>query len=385
MAPGSLRSPAADDVRSSASVLAWVWLAVIVYASLFPFEGWRWPRGLGVVDALALPWPRYFIPFDIVSNLLGYLPLGLLVAVAILRRGGSAWRALLAGALAGALSAYALEVLQLMLAPRVPSLLDWLLNAAGAALGALLALVLRATGLLGLWQRWRGHLLERGNGGAMALLLLWPVALLFPAPMPLGLGQVGEVLRSALTELLLDVPWASPVAEALALDPARGSAVSGRFNVFAQHLAVATGLLAPGLLAFAASRKGWPRFWLVLGAGLTGALATTLSTLLNFGPDHAWAWLTLPTLAAMAVALALLLCLLWVGQRLAAGIGLIVLTVLVMLVNQAPTDPYFAQSLQDWEQGRFIRFHGAAQWLGWLWPYACMGWLLVRLGRVRSV
>ena len=42
------------------------------------------------------------------------------------------------------------------------------------------------------------------------------------------------------------------------------------------------------------------------------------------------------------------------------------------------TDPYFADSLQGWEQGRFIRFHGVARWIGWLWPYAAMAWLLAR-------
>jgi hypothetical protein len=47
---------------------------------------------------------------------------------------------------------------------------------------------------------------------------------------------------------------------------------------------------------------------------------------------------------------------------------------------QAPADPYFAQSLQAWEQGRFVRFHGLAQWVGWLWPYVAMLWLLSRLG-----
>ena len=41
--------------------------------------------------------------------------------------------------------------------------------------------------------------------------------------------------------------------------------------------------------------------------------------------------------------------------------------------------PYFAQSLHGWEQGRFIRFHGAAQWVGWLWPYAAIVYLLTRL------
>ena len=56
------------------------------------------------------------------------------------------------------------------------------------------------------------------------------------------------------------------------------------------------------------------------------------------------------------------------------------LTALVVLVAQAPADPYFAESLQAWEQGRFIRFHGAAQWVGWLWPYAALVYLLVRVG-----
>ena len=31
------------------------------------------------------------------------------------------------------------------------------------------------------------------------------------------------------------------------------------------------------------------------------------------------------------------------------------------------------------EQGRFIRFHGLAQWLGWLWPYAAVVYLIQHL------
>ena len=48
-------------------------------------------------------------------------------------------------------------------------------------------------------------------------------------------------------------------------------------------------------------------------------------------------------------------------------------------VAQAPADAYFAESLHDWEQGRFIRFHGLVQWVGWVWPYAAMGYLLARI------
>ncbi len=49
------------------------------------------------------------------------------------------------------------------------------------------------------------------------------------------------------------------------------------------------------------------------------------------------------------------------------------------LLNQAPASAYFAHTLQTWEQGRFIRFNGLAQWLGWLWPYAVLLYVVVRI------
>ena len=56
---------------------------------------------------------------------------------------------------------------------------------------------------------------------------------------------------------------------------------------------------------------------------------------------------------------------------------------LVVLVARRRPTRISPQSLQAWEQGRFIRFHGLAQWIGWLWPYAAMAWLLSRLGARR--
>jgi hypothetical protein len=116
------------------------------------------------------------------------------------------------------------------------------------------------------------------------------------------------------------------------------------------------------------------------GAALLGFAATTLSTALNFGPQHALAWLTPVTPAAFAAGFVLALVLLRLPRRAAAGVGLVVLGALAALVADAPADPYVADRLQGWEQGRFIRFHGAAQWVGWLWPYAAMLYLLARIG-----
>jgi hypothetical protein len=126
-------------------------------------------------------------------------------------------------------------------------------------------------------------------------------------------------------------------------------------------------------------QPGLRRLVLALGALALGWTAMTLSTWLNFGPEHALAWLTPLTIPALLAATVLAGLLAPLGRRACVGLALVALASGASLVAQAPTDAYFAQSLQAWEQGRFVHFHGLAQWVGWLWPYAALGWLLLRL------
>ena len=56
--------------QTSALPLALASACVVVYASLYPFSGWR-DQGLWPLDFLGAPWPRYWTGFDLVSNLLG--------------------------------------------------------------------------------------------------------------------------------------------------------------------------------------------------------------------------------------------------------------------------------------------------------------------------
>ncbi|MGL6110564.1 MAG: VanZ family protein [Rubrivivax sp.] len=363
--------------RSSAAPLALVYAALVLYASLYPFVGWRWPPGTTLGALLALPWPPWRDPFDVWSNVLGYLPLGALLHLAQVRGGRPAWRALLlALLLAGALS-YATEVIQQFVPGRVPSRVDWALNCAGAAAGAALAALLQALGLLQRWQATRERWFVRDSAGGLSLLALWPVGLLFPTPVPLGVGHVGNQLREALVALFGDAPWASGLQVLLQASSNWVEPLPPMSEALVQVL----GFLAPCLVAFSVARRGWRRGLLVLGLLVLGVAATTLSTALSFGPAHALAWLTPLSLPALALgALVAALCAL-LDTRAAAGLGLAVLGALVVLVSQAPVDPYFAESLQSWEQGRFIRFHGLALWIGWLWPYVAMAWLLSCLRR----
>ena len=362
--------------RSSALWLALVYAALVVYASLYPFEGWRWPPGQPATALLWLPSALYQSPFDRWSNLLGYLPMSALIAMTALRSG---WRVgtamVLALLLASALS-FVCELLQHFVPGRVPAREDWWMNSVGALGGCGAALAVHALGLVDRWHRLRQRWFAGDAAPVLALLVLWPVGLLFPAPVTLGLGQVGEHLREGLMAMLADVPWAQPAFDVLAAsDP-----VTTPLRPLAETLTVAMGLLAPCLLAFAIVKPGWRRAVMVLGAASLGLAGTTLSTLLNFGPEHALSWLGPRAMPGLVLGAGLAALCLLLPRRFVVGLGLVALTGLVVGVAHAPDDPYFAQSLAAWEQGRFVRFHGLAQWIGWLWPYAAMAWLLSRLG-----
>jgi VanZ family protein len=348
--------------------------ALVVYASLYPFAGWRWPAGATLPTLLALPWPPWLTPWDELFNFAGYLPLGLLIAVAALHSGLRLGTALALAVGLPALLSYATEVTQHFLPGRHPSLKDWAMNAGGAAAGALLAVALHVSGLLQRWQRVRQRWFLRHSAGALALLALWPVGLLFPAPVPWGLGQVGDRLREAVLALIDDVPWADGATRVLA-----ASAPLPPLSALGERLAALLGLLSPILLAYAVVRPGLRRVAMAAGALVLGVAAMTLSTLLNFGPLHALAWLTPAAVVGALGAALVALAAAPLSQRLVMALALMALTGLLVLVHQAPTDPYYAQSLQAWEQGRWVRFHGLAQWVGWLWPFAAIGWLLTRL------
>jgi VanZ family protein len=362
--------------RSSATPLALAYTALVLYASLYPFVGWFWPPGLQASESLSLPWTSWGYTFDVWSNVLGYLPLGLLITVAARRGGWPARRAMLAGVLLPAGMSYGCEVMQQFVPGRVPSAVDWVTNVSGAAAGALLASLGESLGWIDRWHAWRQRWFMNDSAGALALLALWPAGLLLPSPVPLGLGQVAERLREWAAAALADVPWAEPVFTLLNAPPPSATPL----RPLAEGLIVALGLLAPCAVAFSAMPAGLRRTALALGALLFGAAGMCLSTLLNFGPSHAAAWITPAVVPGLGLGLVLALVLVPLSPRLVAGVGLVVLTGLVVGVAHAPADPYFAQSLMAWEQGRFVRFHGLAQWVGWLWPYAAMLWLLTRLG-----
>src|SRR5207244_3228997 len=120
-APMSVAVPETPAPRSSpvarAALLAY--LMLVVYASWFPFSGWH-DSGLSPLAFLNLTFSKYWTGFDVTVNVIGYMPLGALLAFSMYPRLRGGW-AILACTVLGVLVSGTMEAVQTYLPSRVAS------------------------------------------------------------------------------------------------------------------------------------------------------------------------------------------------------------------------------------------------------------------------
>ncbi|MDO8299381.1 VanZ family protein [Lacisediminimonas sp.] len=352
-----------------------VYALLIMYASWFPFTGWR-NNGLPAWSFLSAPMPHYWTGFDLVTNVIAYIPLGLLAVLAIypLLRGVPAIVAALA---LGLLLSAGMEAGQTFLPSRVASNLDLLTNAAGAMIGAIAGhytsrLFLEQSRLLSLRQRWFSQ--EAGRG--LIVLGLWPLAQIYPQAYLFGHGQVLPIATSWLGNLLklpLD----------LGVLIRQGRDLSSEHYWLAESIITASGLAGAVLTMMCLFRKRSPKAALA-GLLVAGALTSkSLASAVIFGPDHVFAWLTPGSQAGLLIGAMMLAGLVFAPPAAQRRVAALALITALLLVNLMPVNPYFVATMQDWSQGKFMNFNGAAQLLSLSWPFFMLWFLYHPVHRVK--
>jgi hypothetical protein len=309
---------------SSALSLALAYVVLVLYASLYPFEGWRWPPGQSLWALAVLPRSVYHDPFDIISNLLGYLPLGALLGIALRRPWHANARGLDAGRVGGS---------------------DAFIRLRGAA--AVCAAARAFAGRPGHEHRRCATGCAAGHGhaspgpGCAAGSACASAGLAVKAPAPWRCWACGRwaccfrrrcrwawarsasVCANGLADLLQGVPWAETAYALLA----EGPTAVPPLRPLAEVLIVALGLLAPCLVAYAVMAPGLRRRRdgtgrpAAGGAGHDGFHLAELRATPCAGLAHT---AQRPGPGGGHLLLALLLALL--PRRVAPGLGLVVLT-----------------------------------------------------------
>jgi VanZ family protein len=160
--------------------LATLYALSIAYASLQPFGAWLQPEP-GTPFFLFAPWPARWLRYDILLNVVAYVPLGFFAA--LLPHRAVPTRRIAIGMACGLALSFAMETLQMFLPRRDASTVDLLSNTAGAFIGGALGGALtRADGVRTALANARTRLFLGGPLGdvGIALLVLWLAAQVNP-------------------------------------------------------------------------------------------------------------------------------------------------------------------------------------------------------------
>jgi VanZ family protein len=360
------REPRGSAV-SRGALLAYMLL--IVYASWFPFSGWR-GSGLSPFSFLTFAMPQYWTLFDVVVNVIGYIPLGMLLVLALypLLRGA---RAIVGAAILGIIVSGLMEAVQTYLPSRVPSSLDFLTNSAGALVGAFIGLAgarsyLNESRLYQTRRRWFAPHASHG----LVLLALWPLAQIYPLGYMFGHGQLLPIFSEWLSSWLdTDIDLVTMLRP--------GAAMSAEQYWLSETVITACGMTGAVLTMLCLLNRGAPRTRLMLAMLAAALLVKTLSSSLLFTPDNAFVWITPGAQGGFLIGIIMLAGLAFAPQVAQRRLAVVTLLLSLMVVNTIPVNPYFSATLQGWVQGKFLNFNGAAQFLSLLWPFFALWFLLL--------
>jgi VanZ family protein len=335
---------------------------LVVYASLYPFSGWR-DQGLSPLEFLTAPLPRFITGFDLAANVVAYFPLGFLAVLAAAPRVRGAAAVACAVALTAVLSVV-LEALQTYLPDRIPSNVDLATNVLGGFLGAAAGLATwRAMIARGGAHALRDGLFRPGAATDVGLVLvaLWLFTQLNPETLLFGGGDLRGFFEAAEAELYAPETFVRIEAAVAGLNAA-----------------------AVALLVAVLANPGRPVRLLAIAVIALAGLARAGAFGVLFAPGEALAWLTPGAGAGLVIGVAAAALLAGLPRRWAVAAAGLALMIATALVNLAPENPYLAHSLATWPQGHFLNFNGLTRLVSALWPFAALAYLLAGATRDRG-
>jgi len=359
---------ASTDGRGAAGASAFariafaVYALLVVYASLYPLEGWR-DHGLSPFAYLASPWPRYVTAFDLAANVLGYVPFGFLCVLALHPRvrGPVAFIASLASA---ALLSIALEAAQSYLPARVATNLDVLCNLAGGAVGAALGVLAVPSVLGGPLERLRARAFLAGAeiDAGLTLLALWLFVQLNPATLLFAAGDLRDLLASGA-----------------------GRARAPEFFIAIEAFTAAANLVGVGLILSALVRPGQPVRAMFAALVIVALAVKVAAFAIIMRAENVFVWLTSGAQIGLAAGVLATLAAIGLPRVARLALAAVLLMAATVLVNLAPPNAYLAATLKLWQQGHFLNFNGLTRLVSALWAFSALGYLIFLAARRREL
>lgn len=356
---GSLSVSSARYARSSRLVayLTVAYLLLMVYASLYPFSGWRVPND-EATRFLFSGWPSYIIASDVVLNLLAYVPFGLMLTLLWMGR-VPRWVAVTLAVVAGALLSLSIEFAQAFLPTRISSNVDVLTNSIGALWGAALAHTWGERWLLsGELHRLRELHFRSGARSDLAFLLLalWLLTQLNAEIWLFGNGDLRNLIAGSFT-----------------LRYSADAYLMLEAGVAALNFAGVAFLICAIARSFAAAAAA------LTALVLSALVLKTIASMVLFVPGNPGLWLTPGSVLGLVAGVMLWLPLARLSAANAMRAAALCFAAAALIVNLAPENPYLVAALQVLQHGQYLRFNSMVGLLSSLWPFLVFAYLAYAL------
>jgi len=346
--------PSYRSLTSLRSYLTAGYALFIVYASLTPFSGWQ-EQGLEFSAVLLSPLGQTYSWFDAVTNLLAYLPFGLLLGLTLRARVNAAWTILLA-TLTGLLLSASMEYTQMYLPSRISSNVDLLMNGVGMFFGAILAVSIVPRAWFFYLMHSRFKIFQRGYGVdfGLALVALWMFAQINPSMPILGNVFITEIARQ---------PFVPPKVEPFS---------------WLESVTVALNLLMLGILLLTLLRS---RRHAVGGLLLVLFIIALTKFIAAAVLLKSWAlllWLNGEAIFGIFAGVLLMALTGWLARSYLMRLGALVAGVYLVLAHGIldSGSPSAAMRLYQWHYGHLLTYNGLSQTVMLLFPLLLLGYLL---------
>ena len=328
-----------------------LYVCLVIYATITPFNfvgnspltPWAW---------VMAPVPRYIPIFDVLSNVIGYLPFGFLMIFTIfpyLRK----WWALLFTVIMGLAFSGTLESLQTYLPTRIPSPIDWYSNALGVLIGALFAIPLSPEWLSGnSAERLRSTYFGQYQGFFL-LMMLCPIAQIYPQNAWLGMGDLG------LWGTRISPYWDFPLN-----------------NASQEILITAISSYGIGVFFLFGMRKQVASLKIITILFIVMATLKVLISQFQFSQTGIFHWWSLSLGIGLALGCVFIYLASYLQKKYQWYLALMALGTMILMVNLLPYNPYFVAQLEQLPQGYFTHVNGMLGWIATVWPFLAIYLLL---------
>lgn len=343
------------------------YLLLIIYASLYPFIPWN-DIGIPMWSYISLSLPKYWLKFDLIINILGYIPLGIIGCIISypIKNKKNFYLVII---LFSILLSSTMEAIQTYIPNRIPSMIDLYTNVIGCFLGILVTHCFYKFNiyekLLFYKKQW---LYSPIFNYGIILIIIWLCIQIYPTEYLFEYGQLLKLFFNFIVNYA-DIS----IENVKFIDN----------YIIPEIIIVLTSLVSFSLLIISELNETAPKIKILFSIILIALTIKTLTTLFLFSSSTLY-WFTPGAITGIFISILILFGFIFTSVKIQKYLAILFLIINLCVINIIPINPYYLAALQNVSLKQFFILNKVIEILSFLWPYLTLWYLFYSLKLIKK-